>query len=570
MTYPTPSKIETEVLILGSGIAGLLAAYELQEAGARVILATKGQLADSNSTRAQGGLAAVTPSNPADSPALHLSDTLSAGAGLTDENIARLIVNEGQSLVERLLELGVQFDRADAVAGTGTGRGLDVAREGGHSQARVVHNKDASGKAITAGLIQALRNAPRVTVLEDIFALDLIVSEFGCEGARFLIGHDLVEIHSEYTVMATGGLGQVFARTTNPAIATGDGIAMAFRAGASVADMEFVQFHPTALVKEGAPAALISEAVRGAGAQLIDSHGVRFAFRYHADGEMATRDVVARGILNTMIEQDIANVWLDLRPIGTAKIQWKFPNILSSCRHFGIDPVREPIPVSPAAHYFMGGIMTDDAGQTTVPRLFAIGECACTGLHGANRLASNSLLEGGVMARRAAQKIAGELGGARAFVKFLDTFSHQRQSYPIPEDVHHFKREMFQNVGLQRDGAHLERFIEELNDKCPQQLVTDNRAVAEAANMTVLGWLIARAALERKESRGAHWRTDYGAADPGYLRRYSISKEGAGWLPVTQPQPAATPIPVPVPVATAEMHPVAGPGPLFSPAPIDR
>jgi L-aspartate oxidase len=531
MAYRDENKIETEVLILGSGIAGLLAAYELQQMGAQVTLATKGQLSHSNSTLAQGGLAAVTGANPLDTTSLHLSDTLSAGAGLTDERIACLIVDEGQSLVLRLQELGVEFDRAAEVSL----RPLELAREGGHCQPRVLHNKDASGKAITGGLIQSLRQAQKAMVLEDIFALDLIVSEYGCEGARFLLGenNELVEIHAEYTILATGGLGQVFARTTNPAIATGDGIAMAFRAGASVVDMEFVQFHPTALVKAGAPPALISEAVRGAGAHLIDANGARFAFRYHQDGEMATRDVVARAILNTMLEQDLPHVWLDLRPIGAQKVAEKFPNIVASCRNWGIDPTCEPVPVSPAAHYFMGGVWTDDVGQTTVPRLFAIGECASTGLHGANRLASNSLLEGGVMARRAAEKIAGELGGARAFVKFADTFSHQRQSYPSPEDVLRLKEEMFQNVGLQREGSQLERFIEELNGMCPYTLVTENRAVAESANMALLGWLIARAALERKESRGAHWRTDYPALDAGYLRRYHLSKEASGWLPIT-------------------------------------
>ncbi len=532
MAYPAQSKIETEVLVLGSGIAGLLAAYELQASGARVIVATKGKLADSNSTLAQGGLAAVTPSNPLDTPQLHLADTLSAGAGLSDEHIARVIVNDGQALVSRLQELGVIFDRAEQVAG----RPLELAREGGHSQARVLHNKDASGKAITTGLIQALRSAPHAQVLEDIFALDLIVSEYGCEGARLLIGSEMVEILAEYTILATGGLGQIFARTTNPAIATGDGIAMAFRAGANVVDMEFVQFHPTALVKEGAPAALISEAVRGAGAHLIDKSGVRFAFNYHADGELATRDVVARAILNTMIEQELPYVWLDLRPIGGASIEHQFPNIVKNCRARGIDPVTAPVPVAPAAHYFMGGIWTDDVGQSTVPRLFAIGECASTGLHGANRLASNSLLEGGVMARRAANKIAGELGGARAYVKFPDTFSHQRQSYPTPEDVRRFKKDMFENVGLQRDGDHLQRFIEELTDKCPQTLVTEDRQVAEAANMALLGWLIARAALERKESRGAHWRTDFSSASDDFLGRYSMSKDGAEWLPLAHPQ----------------------------------
>lgn len=526
MAYQRKEIKNCDVLVLGSGIAGLLLAHELSCLNLSVVLACKGKLIDSNTSHAQGGLAAVTGINTLDSPELHLKDTISSGAGLTDERVARLIVENGAALTERLSELGVRFDQQEGK--------FDAALEGGHSRARVLHSKDASGRAISTALIGSLHAAENVEVLEETFALDLLLNEDQCVGALLLTAESELEVRSRYTVLATGGLGQVFARTTNPLIATGDGIAMAYRAGARLVDMEFVQFHPTALVKDGAPAALISEAVRGAGAELIDKNGHRFAFRFHKDGELATRDIVARGIYTTMMEQETPGVWLDLRPIGQQKILDKFPNIMNTCRQWGIDPITEAVPISPAAHYFMGGIYTDEIGRSSIPNLFAIGECASTGLHGANRLASNSLLEGGVMALQAAKFIAGSaLKQAPGTPTFGPEPSIVMQApYPMPKDLLQFQQAMFRNVGLERSAERLSAMVESLPEVLEYRVPSD-RSAAEAANIALLGWLIARSALERKESRGAHWRSDFPVLnDSEYRRRLTSARGGMVWIEI--------------------------------------
>lgn len=512
-----------DVLVLGSGIAGLLLTDLLARRGMGVLLACKGKLADSNTTQAQGGLAAVTGANPVDSPELHLKDTLSSGAGLTHENVARRMVSRGADLVRMLTELGVNFDNNKGTS--------DVALEGGHSRARVLHSKDASGRAITSSLIDRIREHERVTVWEDAFAMDLLVHGDRCTGALILLGGELVSVSATHTVLATGGVGQVFSRTTNPAVATGDGIAMAYRAGAKLIDMEFVQFHPTALSLPGKPADLISEAVRGAGATLLDRDAQRFVFRYHKDGELATRDIVARAIYKTMIEQDSDAVMLDMRPIGKDQIAEKFPNILKKCLERGLDPTLAPIPIAPAAHYFMGGIWTDVTGSTSIPGLYAIGECASTGLHGANRLASNSLLEGGVMALELAEVIGSSLSlhsteGVRAAsednkIKFID--------------LQTFRASMFKLVGLERTASSLIEIVK-LFDEAPANAAPSNQQLAEQQNIELVGWLIAQSALQRRESRGAHWRSDYPAInDRDYLKRYYTSLTESGWLDMAQP-----------------------------------
>lgn len=535
MAYQTiREKKSCDVLVIGSGIAGLLLAHELSSSGLSVILACKGALIDSNTSWAQGGLAAVTGMNSLDSPELHLKDTISAGAGLTNPTVARLIIEQGAALTKRLAQLGVNFD-------THKGR-FDAALEGGHSRARVLHSKDASGRAISTALIEALLAAPNVLILESAFALDLLMSENECVGASMLVDDLELDIRSRYTVLATGGLGQVFARTTNPLVATGDGIAMAYRAGARLVDMEFVQFHPTALVRDGAPAALISEAVRGAGAELIDGNGDRFAFRFHKDGELATRDVVARAIYTTMMEQETNSVGLDMRPIGQQKILDKFPNIVNTCRQWGIDPLVEPVPISPAAHYFMGGIYTDETGRSSIPGLLAIGECASTGLHGANRLASNSLLEGGVMAVQAARSIMGTMtknvGGAAH--PSTDPAIILQAPYPMPKDLLSFQQAMFRNVGLERSAERLIAMVDSLPNVLEYRVPSDHK-LAEAANIALLGWLIARSALERKESRGAHWRSDYPLLnDTQFRRRLTVSRGGTAWVDVDTHAAVAT------------------------------
>lgn len=529
MAYRTP--IETarcDVLVLGSGIAGLLLCHTLANAGLKVVLACKGKLIDSNTTYAQGGLAAVTPANPIDSLEAHLQDTLSSGAGLTDAVMAKTILENGAALVETLSALGVNFDKK--------GGALSTALEGGHTQSRILHSKDASGRAITTALIESLQAAPNVTVWEDAFALDLIMADGRCIGAKFLPG--TTAVFARHTVLATGGLGRVFARTTNPEVATGDGIAMAYRAGAQLADMEFVQFHPTALCVPGAPAALVSEAVRGAGAVLLDDAGERFAFRFDSRGELATRDIVARAIYTTMLESGRDNVLLDMRPIGEAEMQSHFPNILAKCREFGFDPLTQPVPIAPAAHYFMGGILADANGRTSVPGLYAIGECASTGLHGANRLASNSLLEGGVMALLLADLLQGDARTRLSELAVRPSALGPRIAVPpyaVNADVSAFREAMFQNVGLERSSSGLERII----NRIPEAIfdgAPSNRSFAEAANITLLGWLIARCAYERRESRGAHWRADFPQQDDKqYLRRFTVSKSGTGWIDVAVP-----------------------------------
>ena len=397
--------LKTDVLVIGSGLAGLLATLKLLESKASVVLVCKGGLADSNSALAQGGLAASSDTNAFDSCQLHLADTIKSGAGLVDEKAAQAIIFDGNKLIKELTRLGVEFD-------CNSNGALSLAREGGHCQPRVLHKSDTTGNAVISPLLRKLKeygnetdNIKGLTILENTSAVSLLKKDGACVGAQLSGNHGQFSVFADHTILATGGLGRIYARTTNPMIATGDGIALAYRAGASLVDMEFVQFHPTTLALKGAPPFLISEAVRGAGAVLLDAYGKPFMSRFSSDGELATRDIVARAIHTIMQEQSQPTVFLDLRPIGAKALSSTFPNILNVVRQYGIDPQLQPIPISPAAHYFMGGIMTNIQGNTSVAQLCAIGECASTGLHGANRLASNSLLEAGVMALRVADSL---------------------------------------------------------------------------------------------------------------------------------------------------------------------
>lgn len=514
-----------DVVIVGSGIAGMLLAVELDQVGFKTALVCKGNLLDSNTAWAQGGVSICTNSNPLDDTEKHLSDTLAAGAGLCDENIAKMIVEGGAKLYLRFDQLGLQFDKA------ANGK-LELAREGGHSQHRVLHVADATGRAIVENLAKAVRSCKRLHVYERTFAFDLLMEQDRCVGLRAIHDEALIELLAPHIVLASGGLGQVFERTTNPLVATGDGIAMAYRAGARLVDMEFIQFHPTALYVPGAPASLITEAVRGAGAHLLDARGERFAFRFHPAGELATRDIVSRGIQTVMIEQCTQNVHLDLRPIGAANILEKFPNIVKTCRNWGIDPLESPIPVSPAAHYFMGGIWTDDRGCTSLPGLYAIGEAASNGLHGANRLASNSLLEGGVMAMRLADVICGQaavkqLSHRSMALKGSVIMSSERCS---AENIDEFRKEMFRVAGLCRDGGNLCDFNLEYTGAAMHAVLLEQKAL-EAANIGLLGNLIVQAALNRCESRGAHFRIDCPFTDDlNYRKRYFVSCQGNGFI----------------------------------------
>ncbi|MEU5161948.1 L-aspartate oxidase [Streptomyces sp. NPDC020875] len=407
---PPPGwSVAADVVVVGSGVAGLTTALRCAAAGLTTVVVTKARLDDGSTRWAQGGIAAAL--GDGDTPEQHLADTLVAGAGLCDEEAVRLLVTEGPGAVHRLIESGAHFDTSPE-----TGE-IELTREGGHHRRRIAHaGGDATGAEISRALVDAVRSAGLRTI-ENALVLDLLTDAEGRTAGVSLhvMGegqHDGVgAVHAPAVVLATGGMGQIFAATTNPAVSTGDGVALALRAGAEVSDLEFVQFHPTVLFlgtdAEGQQP-LVSEAVRGEGAHLVDASGTRFMVGTHELAELAPRDVVAKAIMRRMREQGADHMYLDARHFGAEMWEHRFPTILAACRAHGLDPVTEPIPVAPAAHYASGGVRTDRYGRTTVPGLYACGEVACTGVHGANRLASNSLLEGLVFAERIAADIASE------------------------------------------------------------------------------------------------------------------------------------------------------------------
>ena len=389
--------VRGEFLVVGSGIAGLRAAVELAGAGTIIIL-TKADPTESNTEYAQGGIAAAI--GPDDSPTLHAADTLAAGDGLCDERAVQLLVESGPRYTNELLEWGAAFDR-DA-----QGR-LDLAREGAHSRRRVLHAGDATGREIGRVLWERAVAETSIVVLKDTLAVEAILENGRCVGVRYLdAGGNAGTALGRATLLATGGAGQVYQETTNPAVATGDGIALAYRAGARLADMEFLQFHPTVLDAGKAPRFLLSEALRGEGARLVNAAGEAFMGRYHPAGDLAPRDVVARSIVRESQRTDGQPVYLSLAQLDHETVRLRFPMIFATCARLGYDLAHDPIPVGPAAHYLMGGVETDLEGRTSVPGLFAAGEVSCTRVHGANRLASNSLLEGLVFGARAGRAMA--------------------------------------------------------------------------------------------------------------------------------------------------------------------
>lgn len=499
-----------DFIVIGSGIAGLRAAIELGPHG-RVVLLTKSRTDESNTGYAQGGIAAAM--SDEDEIGLHYEDTIRAGDGLCDETAVRALVEEGPTCIRELIDWGAQFDRE--------GVRLAFAREGAHSRRRVLHAQgDSTGREISRTLTQKLQSFPGVRVLPYSFALRLLVGPGGCEGVSYLEEKtgQIRELCAPAVLLATGGLGRVYRDTTNPDIATGDGYALAFQAGAALVDMEFVQFHPTALHLEGAPSFLLSETLRGEGAILRNSRGEVFMKKYHPLAELASRDVVSRSIF--MEARQNGPVFLDLSHLDPAHMQRRFPRIYQTCLRFGLDITRQQIPVFPAAHYMMGGVYTDLCCRTTIPGLFAAGEVACNGVHGANRLASNSLLEGLVYGARAGRAMAGEVPAVRA----ARTAGRARGAWmnsgrPLETHVGRnvVQEVMSEKVGIVRSGPSLLQALSCLNEIPFCGLPT--KEGQEVDNMLVNARLIAGSALQRTESRGGHYRADYPQRDDRKWKR---------------------------------------------------
>lgn len=481
------------ILVIGSGVAGMTAALEAVDAHG-VTLLTKSDLAQSNTRYAQGGVAVVTTKD--DSVESHVADTLVAGAGLSDADTVQVLCEEGPAAINELIERGVKFDQVDGHLA----HGLEAA----HSHSRILHaGGDATGAGIAYALIDQLK-ASAVTVRESTTAIDVIVEAGRVVGARLLGGE---ELRADVVIMATGGAGQLFPYTTNPEVATGDGVAIALRAGAVVADLEFYQFHPTSLDAPGN--FLISEAVRGEGAVLIDKDGVRFMQALHPDAELAPRDVVARGIAAQMVKQPGIPVRLDTTGLGEEFLAKRFPNIDAACRAQGFDWGDDPIPVTPAAHYWMGGIRTDQWGRTSIPGLYAVGEAACNGLHGANRLASNSLLEGAVYATRCIAALTDPPPAEEWDADWSESATLALDDAP---GANNFTRDdlqtlMWHAVGLTRNRDDMRAAMSRLAS-WSAPAVTDAKS-AEDANLLIVARAVVAMAEAREESRGGHYRADF-------------------------------------------------------------
>ncbi|MFF4869972.1 L-aspartate oxidase [Streptomyces sp. NPDC000961] len=527
---PVPGwAIDADVVVVGSGVAGLTAALRCTAAGLRTVVVTKARLDDGSTRWAQGGIAAAL--GEGDTPEQHLDDTLVAGAGLCDERAVRTLVTEGPDAVRRLIETGADFDK------TSEGE-IALTREGGHHRRRIAHaGGDATGAEISRALVEAIRDRG-VRTIEHALVLDLLTDAEGRTAGVTLhvMGegrHDGVgAVHAPAVVLATGGMGQVFSATTNPAVSTGDGVALALRAGAEVSDLEFVQFHPTVLfLGAGAEGQqpLVSEAVRGEGAHLVDADGVRFMLGQHELAELAPRDVVAKAIMRRMQEHGTEHMYLDARHFGAEMWERRFPTILAACRAHGIDPVTEPIPVAPAAHYASGGVRTDLRGRTTVPGLYACGEVACTGVHGANRLASNSLLEGLVFAERIVEDVVA--AAPRAAGTPVPHPAPVTLPLPGTDARTRIQRIMTNGAGVLRSEASLREAADAL-DALHEEAVaggTDDSKAAEpgvdsweTTNLLCVARVLVAAARRREETRGCHWREDRPERDDAHWRRHLV------------------------------------------------
>ena len=550
---------EFDVLVVGAGAAGLYAALCLSDT-LKVGLITKDTLSTGASDWAQGGIAAVI--DPADSSQLHVEDTMRAGAGLCDLDAVQFLVEQASECIHALVDMGVAFDRK--------GSQLALTLEAAHSRPRVLHAADTTGRKVVSTLTAQILQRPNIKVLQQAFALSLWLNPRTgrCQGIRLIYNGQVNWVRAGAVVLATGGGGQVFAQTTNPEVSTGDGVAIAWRAGAILRDLEFVQFHPTALTKPGAPRFLISEAVRGEGAHLIDRQGRRFAFDYHPAGELAPRDVVSRAIFSHLQEEPISTpqcVYLDLQPIPVETIRHRFPNIIQVCQQWGIDLFHEPIPVMPAAHYWMGGIATDLMNRTSIAGLYAIGETASTGVHGANRLASNSLLEclvfGAQLRRITAddlQIIDEALPSSQSLISNSDLKDWAIQNDKIAALRVELGQLLWQSAGICRSGVMLENAIAQVEVwqeefaalplsqyllNLPQIKTVkfdlpdadrQLRAWGETYNLLDVAHLILKSAAFRTESRGGHYRLDYPQSESNW-QVHTLVQKNCWWksLPIT-------------------------------------
>lgn len=531
----------TDVLVIGGGVAGLRAAIAAADAGVDVLLLTKDTIDESNTWYAQGGIAAVL--QPLDSYESHVNDTLAAGAGLCDRRAVDITIKEGPERVLELLQWGARFDKK-----AGNAHDLAFTREGGHSFARIVHAYgDATGKELAQTLINTVRSRESVRVSEKSFAIDFITDDGRCLGAIALIEGQVTILWAKRTILASGGAGQLWRETSNPRIATADGHAMAYRAGATLQDMEMVQFHPTTLYVAGASRALITEAVRGEGAYLVDRNGYRFMKDYDPAGELAPRDIVSRAIVSQIRKTHFSHVFLDVRHQPTEAFRERFPQLAKLMDEFEINVAKDLIPIHPAMHYIMGGVDADDHGCTSLAGLYAIGEAACSGLHGANRLASNSLLEGLAYGARAGAHAAARCGEE---IKFPIQLEHRippstKTDLDIADVRNSLRSVMWRNVAIERDGDRLAETREIISfwSRYVMDKVFDPKTLGQPA--AVAGWelqnmltacaLVTVAAYTRTESRGTHFRVDYPERDDDHWRMHLL------WR-----RPMETPIPAPL------------------------
>jgi len=528
-----------DFLILGSGIAGLTFALKVA-AHRRVAIVTKKDRAESNTNYAQGGIASVT--SKEDSFEFHVRDTLAAGAGLCREHVVRTIVEEGPASIAELIEMGMKFSEREAPSEDG-GRELDLGREGGHSKRRILHAKDVTGREIERALLNAVSQQPNIEIFENHIAIDLITTrKLGAANENRCLGAYVFDKKASHvrtftapvTLLATGGCGKVYLYTTNPDIATGDGVAMAYRAGATIANMEFVQFHPTCLFHPRAKSFLISEAVRGEGGVLKTVEGNDFMDAYHPLKSLAPRDIVARAIDTEMKKSGADHVWLDITHKPARFLINRFPNIYQTCLSYGIDMTKDPLPVVPAAHYQCGGVVTDVDGQTDIPGLYAVGEAACTGLHGANRLASNSLLEALVCAHRAAKRVLAQPLPAITGSIPLWQSGHATNADELVVVSHNWdeiRRLMWDYVGIVRTNKRLQRaqkrlanLQEEIREYYWNFTVTAD--LLELRNIATVAELIVRCALMRPESRGLNYNLDFPSPNPEWAQRDSVLRRG--------------------------------------------